>query len=718
MNPPAPPAPPNRSRRRHLLAALASLALLTTAATLAFAPTARAQGLAIKYYDGGFQAGQASAALTQAPDGNFYGTPLYGSYLFRLTPEGQATAVYRFSALADDGTNAEGSRPVGGLLLGRDGNLYGLTNQGGAHGFGTVFRFTTDGTVTAVGSLTAAVKNFGNLDGYPTPLVQDRAGNFYVISFTVTNDGTSTTLIEAILKVALDGTVSTYHVFTPPDANGRNPEGYGVVSGLVIDGQDNLYGFAAGGGAGGLGTFFQIAPGGQALALHNYNVDHQDTDPTPQDLGGVNSIVTAPDGTIYGVASNLGAPSQGGGPGVGTYQGGGIFKAAAGVLTPLYAFSPGVFQNDGFYRNTDGIIPTGLTIGPDGNLYGVTGGGGANGFGTVFKLTPGGGFTLLYTFPPGVSTQHPPTLSTNGDLYGSCGSDFGTFYRLGATLLPVFNAPTLTATATQGVPFSFQLVAANDPDTYAASGLPAGLSLDATTGLLTGATTAPLGTYPVSLIATNADGTSTATLTITVQAPSPDAPAITVPSTPLSATVGTPFSYQIDATNKPTSYQITGLPSGVTYDPKTGLIHGLFANAGKILLQVQVQNASGTGSASLEIDVAAANSLPVVTLAATANADVTTGQAGAFTLSLSAASGADLTIHYTVKGSAIPGTDYQMLKGTAKIKAGKTSKAIKVVPVGDLGGASKKTVVLTLQPGTGYTVGTTGKVKIKITSGQ
>ena len=56
-----------------------------------------------------------------------------------------------------------------------------------------------------------------------------------------------------------------------------------------------------------------------------------------------------------------------------------------------------------------------------------------------------------------------------------------------------------------------------------------------------------------------------------------------------------------------------------------------------------------------------------------------------------------------------------LLKATKKIKAGKTSKPIKVIPEGNLGGASKKTVVLTLQPGTGYQVGTAGKVKVKIT---
>ena len=37
-----------------------------------------------------------------------------------------------------------------------------------------------------------------------------------------------------------------------------------------------------------------------------------------------------------------------------------------------------------------------------------------------------------------------------------------------------------------------------------------------------------------------------------------------------------------------------------------------------------------------------------------------------------------------------------------------------VIPQGDLGGESKKTVVLVLDPGTGYTVGTTGRIKVKI----
>lgn len=112
------------------------------------------------------------------------------------------------------------------------------------------------------------------------------------------------------------------------------------------------------------------------------------------------------------------------------------------------------------------------------------------------------------------------------------------------------------------------------------------------------------------------------------------------------------------------------------------------------------------------------STLPTVTVVGSSpNADAATRQAGDFVLTLSAAAATDLTVVYTVKGSAEPGVDYVALKGTVKLKAGTTSKKIKVKPLGDLGGAGKKIVKLTLQPGTGYLVGTPDPVKVKIFSG-
>ena len=87
-------------------------------------------------------------------------------------------------------------------------------------------------------------------------------------------------------------------------------------------------------------------------------------------------------------------------------------------------------------------------------------------------------------------------------------------------------------------------------------------------------------------------------------------------------------------------------------------------------------------------------------------------------MTLSAPATATLKIAYKIKGSARPGVDYAALTGTVKIKAGKTSKAIDIIPQGDLGGADKKTVLLILQPGIGYQVGTLTKVKVKIKGAQ
>ena len=136
---------------------------------------------------------------------------------------------------------------------------------------------------------------------------------------------------------------------------------------------------------------------------------------------------------------------------------------------------------------------------------------------------------------------------------------------------------------------------------------------------------------------------------------------------------------------------------------------------GKALLGANYDGLTGiaTGDVYRAYDLTI-SSAPVVTLTAVVpKVTAGSGQDGEFLLTLSSAPSSDLTINYTVGGTAANGTDYVFLKGTKKIKAGKTSKPLNVIPLGDLGGASKA-VKLTLAQGAGYTVGTTGKVKVKI----
>ncbi len=107
---------------------------------------------------------------------------------------------------------------------------------------------------------------------------------------------------------------------------------------------------------------------------------------------------------------------------------------------------------------------------------------------------------------------------------------------------------------------------------------------------------------------------------------------------------------------------------------------------------------------------------PIIALTASvASANANEGIDGSFLLSLSAAQSADIVVNLQIKGTAVNGTDYTLLKTTKKIKAGKTSKPINVIPVDEsFYAGGKKTVKITVLPGIGYTVGdmTTAKAKI------
>jgi len=146
---------------------------------------------------------------------------------------------------------------------------------------------------------------------------------------------------------------------------------------------------------------------------------------------------------LYNFGSNSGDPSQpsitgilaqgedgnlystsptGGANGIGT-----VFKITpAGTLTVLYNF-------DG----THGQAPySGLTLGKDGNFYGTTSAGGANGYGTIFKVTPAGVLTTLHSFTntDGASPHAPPIQGMDGNFYGTTlaggSSAAGTVYKI------------------------------------------------------------------------------------------------------------------------------------------------------------------------------------------------------------------------------------------------------------------------------------------------
>ncbi|PYM09168.1 MAG: hypothetical protein DMF15_06680 [Verrucomicrobia bacterium] len=179
---------------------------------------------------------------------------------------------------------------------------------------------------------------------------------------------------------------------------------------------------------------------------------------------------------------------------------------------------------------------------------------------------------------------------------------------------------SLTATGTVGTAFSYQITASNSPTSFNATGLPSGLTVNTSTGLISG--TPAAGTdagspYSVTISATNSGGTGTATLTITILS---GAPVITSPTT-ASGTVCNAFSYQITATNNPTSYSATGLPAGLTVNTSTGVISGTPTATGTFTVTISATNSRGTGSATLTITISP-SAPPVISSALTANGTV------------------------------------------------------------------------------------------------
>jgi uncharacterized repeat protein (TIGR03803 family) len=199
-------------------------------------------------------------------------------------------------------------------------------------------------------------------------------------------------------------TFSVVHSFTGV-SDGANP-----LNGLLIDGAGNLYGTTNYGGASNNGVVFKLNKSGVETVLHNFNGGTDGANPE-----GV--LVRDKAGRLFGTTT------AGGGSGAGT-----VFKVTeAGKESVLYSFTGA----------TDGAVPeAGLIVDATGNLYGTTTAGGANGNGTVFKLSPpkqkGAAWTeeVLYSFGTGTDGATPVagvTFDATGNLYGttSAGGAFG-----------------------------------------------------------------------------------------------------------------------------------------------------------------------------------------------------------------------------------------------------------------------------------------------------
>jgi uncharacterized repeat protein (TIGR03803 family) len=301
------------------------------------------------------------------------------------------TNLYLFT-----GTN-DGANPSTGLVQDSDGNFLGTTAGGGVDGVGTVFKISTNGAFTSLYSFTAVNYLTGvNNDGAnpDAGLVQGSDGNFFGTTAGGGTNGSGT-----VFKINTNGVLTSLYSFTG-GTNGASPE-----ASLVLGKDGDFYGTTFSGGAidqivRGAGTVFKISANGALNSLYSF---------TPRPNGGwpTSGLVQGSDGNFYGTTPDS-PPSLGGGD-LGT-----VFQISSnGVFTSLYSFS----------GTNDGAKPyAGLVQGNDGNFYGTTAYGGANGFGTVFKITTNGMLTSLYSFGGTIDGANPMA----GLVQGGDGNFYGT----------------------------------------------------------------------------------------------------------------------------------------------------------------------------------------------------------------------------------------------------------------------------------------------------
>jgi len=213
-----------------------------------------------------------------------------------------------------------------------------------------------------------------------------------------------------VYKITADGAFSVLHSFD--GAMGQRPYA------PLIQGTDGaLYGTASSGGEdkGYYGTVFKITTSGVLSTVYSFDGIHGD-----QPFG---PVIQGTDGNLYGTTTRGGA-----------YAAGNVFKLTlAGTITNLHSFdysSVSVVQ---------GAFPyAGLVQGSDGNFYGVTAQGGNSDLaGVLFRVTPDGEYTVQARFDPTTTGGRPtatPFVHTNGRIYGLSGeggpNDYGTVYGL------------------------------------------------------------------------------------------------------------------------------------------------------------------------------------------------------------------------------------------------------------------------------------------------
>lgn len=360
-----------------------------------------------------FPGGVDPVGLVADRAGNLYGTTGSDGFysfgtVFQVHPS--SGGIWTENALYSFTGGADGGHPEAVLTLDAKGNLYGTTQYGGSGtcNCGTVFELSP--SKGGVWKETTLYSFAGGADAsHPryTNLIFDASGNLYGVGEF---GGTALGGVVFELSPQAGGgwTETVLYAFAGGTSDGANP-----IGGLVFDKAGNLYGVANDGGSrqcgDGCGGVFELSPqaggGWKEKMLYFFQNDADGT--TPDTL-----LVIDPKGNLYGM-------TQFGGSG----NCGTVFEVSPGSggtwsKTTLHQFA-----------GTDGCGPFGNMVRDGaGNLYGITEGGGANGGGTIFEITPGDVEQVLFSFPGGNADSDPRSLIAGPTGQALFGVTFGPYY--------------------------------------------------------------------------------------------------------------------------------------------------------------------------------------------------------------------------------------------------------------------------------------------------
>lgn len=348
-----------------------------------------------------------------------------------------AASAQKFAAEGFDFAN--GSNPsAGAMVQGLNGHLYGTAYAGGANsncsngvfsGCGTVFQVSATGQISVLYSFCSRANC---ADGFrpASGVILGADGNFYGTTDLGGANNGLTYLGGTVFRLTSTGKLTTLYSFC------SQINSYGICldgaapNGLLQASDGNLYGTTAQGGNGdvgnqicndpnggqvGCGTIFKIDASGKLTTLYDFCLQLNRGGYCPDGVAPQTALVQAKDGNLYGTTPSGGANPCSFSLGCGT-----IFRITpSGTFSRVYSFCP----NGG--SCLDGNGPSVLIAGSDGNLYGIAEAGPLGG-GSIYELSPAGKFTTIYGFcnssygscPDG---SYPVSLlqGTDGNLYGT-----------------------------------------------------------------------------------------------------------------------------------------------------------------------------------------------------------------------------------------------------------------------------------------------------------